>query len=86
MNRITTRPGKFETLDPTAVMTIKIKKDDMYATLRPTIGISDIGLKMSGPMPYPSTYMDRTRDDTSAESPHISMKMPSAGVMIAEAL
>lgn len=34
----------------------------MYGTLRPMMGISDMGEKMRGPIPYPSTKRARPRD------------------------
>lgn len=51
INLRTTRPGKLDTRDATAVMIMKIKNEDMYATFRPIIGISDRGLNINGPMP-----------------------------------
>ena len=49
---MTMKPGQFETRDPTAVMMRKMKNDDMYAMLRPTVPISLIGEKINGPTPF----------------------------------
>lgn len=46
INLSTTSPAKLSTLDPIAVITMKMRNDDMYAMLRPTLGISDIGLRV----------------------------------------
>lgn len=65
------------------IVTIKNRKRDAkYGKLRPVRGISDIGLKNNGPMPYPKTYIDNDKDTTCIETPYVSIRIVFAGVMI----
>lgn len=65
------------------IVTIKYRKRDAkYGRLRPVRGISDIGLKNIGPMPYPKTYIDNDKDTTCTETPYVSIRIVFAGVMM----